>query len=125
MDDLVERLLTAIDAKAQRAEAALGSVWTALGREVIADDDISADGRVISDGDGRDGGVFDEDTAAFIGDNDPKTVLDRCAADRIALGICRYAQGMGAADAALVGRRVIYQLAESYGITETEGARRG
>ena len=120
MDDLVERLLTAIDAKAQRAEAALGSVWTAVEREVIADGDISADGRVISDGDGRDGGVFDEDTAAFIADNDPKTVLDRCAADQVLLGIVRSTTLDGGAALSTLARIVVRQLADGYGITETE-----
>ena len=125
MDDLVERLLAAIDAKARRAEAALGSVWTAVEREVIAEGDTSAGVSVISDGDGRDGGVFDEATTAFIVDNDPKTVLDRCAADQVLLGIVRSTTLDDGAALSTLARIVIRQLADGYSITETEEAHRG
>jgi hypothetical protein len=82
--DLVSRLLEAITAKEEKARAASPSPW-ALHRDSLGDDhwaDISAaDGSSPVD---TESGAIGPNlaTVEFIADNDPSSVLRRCAADR-------------------------------------------
>jgi hypothetical protein len=153
MPDLVERLLATIDAKARRAEAALRSTWTVAEWEktMVVSNGPHMDGWVTYGGnDGFDGGVVNAATAAFIADNDPQTVLRRCAADRRMIE--RYLQAsktqsetsallfqgrpasehaallhaqIEAGVAARTWVRAVRDLADGYGITDTEEAARG
>lgn len=146
-DPLVERLLAAIDAKTQRAEAALGSVWTVAEWEktMVVSNGPHMDGWITYGGnDGFDGGVANAATAAFIVDNDPQTVLRRCAADRRMVekylrevktlddltnwrtkGTPRPDAEVIRAGLILVWARLdaLRDLADGYGITDTEEAR--
>lgn len=82
MTDLVSRLLEAIAAKEAKARAAQPGPWTVRHWKQGAEDwkDVSsADYSVVANSIGLDATAA---TVEFIHDNDPSSVLRRCAVDR-------------------------------------------
>jgi uncharacterized protein DUF6221 len=124
MSDLIPRLLEAIEAKEEKARAALNGVnvfmhvgggpvganWTAFGG-LVSDDR----GTPLWDCEGSETLCMADEVAEHVADNDPSSVLRRCEADREILAMYdeRFSDDY-------IWKPILKALGKAYGLTEEE-----
>jgi hypothetical protein len=112
VSDLADRLLEAIAWKELRARRASGGPWTLYDRGV---------GWEINElPDVHDGTTFTRTDAEFIADNDPVSVVRRCAADRETVIRCKEALLTDNPMLVHFAKQTLIERARGYGL-EVEG----